>query len=79
MSFYEIIKKYRGFNYDKYFEKINDSDIVNSINSEKKNIYDFLNISFNLLNPYFQIIERLFLFERLPRLSVLRLRRKHCC
>lgn len=44
MSFYEIIKKYRGFNYDKYFEKINDSDILNSINSEKKNIYDFLNM-----------------------------------
>lgn len=47
MSFYEVIEKYRDFDFDRYFEKVSDSDVLRSLSKDKLNHEDVL----NLLSP----------------------------
>lgn len=44
MGYYEIVKKYKGFDFEGYFDKVTDQDILKSLSKDKLNEYDFLNI-----------------------------------
>ncbi len=44
MSYYEIIKKFEGFDFDAYFSNVTDEDVLKSIQKEKLNHLDFLNL-----------------------------------
>ena len=47
MSFYEVVEKYRDFDFDGYFENVTDNDVLRSLNKDKLNHMDVL----NLLSP----------------------------
>ena len=47
MSFYEVIDKYRDFDFDTYFEKVSDDDVLRSLSKDKLSDLDLL----NLLSP----------------------------
>ena len=47
MSFYEVIEKYRDFDFDGYFESVTDADVLRSLSKDKLNHMDVL----NLLSP----------------------------
>ena len=47
MSFYEVIEKYRHFDFDSYFEHVTDNDVLRSMAKDKLNHEDVL----NLLSP----------------------------
>lgn len=47
MSFYNVIEKYKDFDFTTYFEKVSDSDILRSLSKDKLNHEDLL----NLLSP----------------------------
>lgn len=42
MSFYDVIQKYKDFDFDKFWENVSDKDIETSINKSKLNEEDFL-------------------------------------
>lgn len=42
MSFFEKIKAYRGFDFDAFFENVSDTQIINALNKDIINEYDFL-------------------------------------
>lgn len=50
MSFYNELVKWKEFDFDGYFSKVTDKDILNSIEKEKLTVYDYL----NLLSPIAQ-------------------------
>lgn len=47
MSFYDVIEKYKDFDFDRYFEQVSDNDILRSLSKDKLNDKDLL----NLLSP----------------------------
>lgn len=47
MSFYDVIEKYKDFDFDRYFEQVSDSDVLRSLSKDKLNHKDLL----NLLSP----------------------------
>jgi 2-iminoacetate synthase len=47
MSFYEVIEKYRDFDFDNYFNNVTDADVQRSLSKDKLDHYDVL----NLLSP----------------------------
>lgn len=47
MSFSKIVEEYENFDFNAYFDKVNNEDIKKSIHKKKRDIYDFL----NLLSP----------------------------
>lgn len=47
MGFYEVLSKWKDFDFEKYFSLVTDIDIKNSIEKEKLTEYDYL----NLLSP----------------------------
>ena len=47
MSFYEVVEKYKDFDFDGYFENVTDNDVLRSLNKDKLNHMDVL----NLLSP----------------------------
>lgn len=42
MNFYSEYIKYRDFNFDNFFKKLSDNDVIRAINKENLNEYDFL-------------------------------------
>ncbi|MDQ2085933.1 2-iminoacetate synthase ThiH [Herbivorax sp. ANBcel31] len=44
MSFYNEYIKYRDFDFDDFFNKLSDNDVLRSINKERLNEYDFLTL-----------------------------------
>lgn len=44
MSFYEVVEKYRDFDFDGYFENVTDNDVLRSLNKDKLNHMDVLNL-----------------------------------
>lgn len=44
MSFYEVIKKYKNFDFDGYFERVSDNDVLRSLSKDKLNHKDILNL-----------------------------------
>lgn len=56
MSFYEIIEKYKNFDFDKYYANVRETDVLNSMSKHKLDDFDLL----NLLSPVaFNHIEKL--------------------
>lgn len=47
MSFYDVIEKYKDFDFDGYFDKVSDDDVLRSLSKDKLNHKDLL----NLLSP----------------------------
>lgn len=47
MSFYETIDKYRNFDFDKYFENVSEEDVLRSLQKNKLDEYDLLNLLSN--------------------------------
>ena len=47
MSFYEVLEKYRDFDFDGYFKNVTESDVLRSLNKNKLDHMDVL----NLLSP----------------------------
>ena len=50
MSFYNELVKWKDFDFDGYFSKVTDEDVLNSIEKDKLTVYDYL----NLLSPIAQ-------------------------
>lgn len=50
MSFYNELVKWKEFDFDGYFSKVTDEDVLNSIEKDKLTVYDYL----NLLSPIAQ-------------------------
>ena len=50
MSFYNELVKWKEFDFDGYFSKVTDEDVLNSIGKDKLTVYDYL----NLLSPIAQ-------------------------
>lgn len=44
MSFYEVIEKYRDFDFKSYLENVSDDDVLRSIQKHKLDEYDLLNL-----------------------------------
>lgn len=44
MSFYEVVDKYREFDFDNYFKSVTKDDVIRSINSEHLDEFDLLNL-----------------------------------
>lgn len=44
MGFYDELKKWKEFDFDSYFQKVTDEDILDSIYKENLSEYDFLNL-----------------------------------
>lgn len=47
MSFYEVIEQYKDFDFDKYWENVTDYDVLRSLEKDKLDHNDVL----NLLSP----------------------------
>ena len=47
MSFYEVLEKYRDFDFDGYFKNVTEPDVLRSLNKNKLDHMDVL----NLLSP----------------------------
>ena len=47
MSFYEVLEKYRDFDFDGYFKNVTETDVLRSLNKNKLDHMDVL----NLLSP----------------------------
>lgn len=44
MSFYDVIERYRGFDFDKYFENVTDQDVLRSLSKDRLDDCDVLNL-----------------------------------
>ena len=44
MSFYSFLKQYKNFNFKAYSEALTNNDIIASLNKERLENYDFLNL-----------------------------------
>lgn len=58
MGFYEVLKKYENFDFNTYFDKLTDEDIIKSIKKEKLNEMDFLNIVSDKAMKYLEIMAK---------------------
>ena len=52
MGFYDVIEKWKDFDFEGYFSHVTDEDVIESIYKEKPTEYDLL----NLLSPTAKII-----------------------
>ena len=44
MSFYDVIQSYRNFDFDNYLNNVSDVDVISSLNKDKLDEYDLLNL-----------------------------------
>lgn len=44
MGFYDVIKKWKNFDFENYFKNVTDENVIQSINKENLTEYDFLNL-----------------------------------
>jgi len=58
MGFYDIIEKYKAFDFENYCNSIKNEDIINSLNKTKLNDMDFLNIISNKAEKYIEIMAK---------------------
>lgn len=54
MSFYEVIDKYRDFDFEKYFNNITEADILRSLSKDKLNHMDVLNLLSEKAMPFLE-------------------------
>ena len=67
MSFYEVLEKYRDFDFDGYFKNVTEPDVLRSLNKNKLDHMDVL----NLLSPKAtqhleQMAQKAHRFRKLP-------------
>lgn len=54
MSFYDVIERYRDFDFDGYFERVSDSDVLRSLSKDKLNHEDVLNLLSSTAKKYLE-------------------------
>lgn len=58
MSFLNFIEEFENFDFTGYFEKVTDSDILNSINKSKKDYIDLLNLLSPKAEKFLEVMAR---------------------
>ncbi len=58
MSYYEIVDKFSNFDFEGYFDKVTDADVIRSIEKDQLNHFDFLNLLSDNAKKYLEPIAR---------------------
>lgn len=54
MSFYDVIEKYRDFDFDGYLNNVIDNDVLRSLLKDKFEDFDILNLFFKIVVKYLE-------------------------